>query len=213
MYYLNNNEVDQNKLFQGDIFEEIPCPYIQETVTTIFRQEGEELVPALEDELVDAWQHRDELILVRARKHKVILLSQTCDIHEERHRNLYLQPQEKYDYQFILYAPLIPVNQLDEYPRLRRTNNFQNQNLQGAFWLPSDAEKGIEESVVYFHLVGAMLKRRENRFRSFHPKRRLASLRPPYREALASKFGYMISRVALPSTFTFADNQPVAAAP
>lgn len=213
MYYLNNDEVDPNKLFQGDIFEAIPCPFLQQTVTTVFREDGEELVPMLEDDLPDAWQQRDELILVRARKFKVILLSQTCDIHEERHRNLYLEPQEKYDCQFILYAPLIPVNRLDEYPRLHRTQNFQNQNLPGAFWLPSDAEKSIEESVVYFHLVGAILKRRENRFQSFHPKRRLASLMSPHREALASKFAFMISRVALPSAVVFTDNRLVAPAP
>ena len=210
MYYLNAAEVDPTKLFQGDIFEPIPCPYIQETSPMIFRQTDEELLPTPEGELHDAWQ-RDELILVRARKYKVILLSQTCDIHEERHGNLYLDAQEKYDFQFILYAPLIPVDQLDEYPRLRRNRQrFENQNLEGAFWLPGDPDKGIEESVVYFHLVAAMLKRQENRFLSFDPKRRLTSLRSPYRENIASKFGYMISRVALPSTFAFIDNRPPA---
>lgn len=212
MYYLNNDEVDPLKIFQGDIFEPIPCPYLQQTSPLIFREKDEELIPTMENELPDAWQ-RDELILVRARKDKVILLSQTCDIHEERHQNLYLESQEKYEYQFILYAPLIPINQLDEYPRLRQNEKtLRNQNLAGAFWLPEDTNKGIEESVVYFHLVCAILKRRENRFLSFEPKRRLASLRSPYREALASKFGYMISRVALPSNFVFNNNQPATAA-
>jgi hypothetical protein len=208
MYYSGNGEVDQGKLFQGDIFEPIPCPYLQGVSPLILREQGEELVPAYEQDLPDAWQ-RDELILVRARKLKVILLSQTCDIHEEERPNLYLGPEEKYVYQFILFAPLIPITQLDEYPKLRRNvEKLRQQNLPGAFWLPGDDQKGIEESVVYFHLVAAMLKRRDNRFRSFDPRRRLASLRSPYREALATKFAHLIGRVALPSDFVFADNQP-----
>lgn len=212
MYYLTNDEVDREKLFQGDIFEAIPCPYLQEASPLLLREDREELVPALENELPDAWQ-RDELILVRARKYKVILLSQTCDIHEEGKPRLYLATEEKYDCQFILFAPLIPLTQVDDYPKLYRNRDvLRQQNVAGAFWLPGDAEQGIEESVVYFHLVGAMLKRKDNRFRSFHPKNRLASLRSPYREALASKFGFMISRVALPSDFAFHNNQPVAPA-
>jgi len=212
MYYLADAEVDQQKLYQGDIFEAIPCPYLQQVSPLIFREDGEELAPAFEDDLPDAWQ-RDELILVRARKFKVILLSQTCDIHEEGKPDLYLAPEEKYDYQFILFAPLIPLVQLDEYPRLRRhKSDLRKQNIAGAFWLPEYTQKGIEESVVYFHLVGAMLKRRDHRFRSFEPKNRLASLGSPYREALASRFAIMISRVALPSDFTFLNNQPAAAA-
>ena len=142
-----------------------------------------------------------------------MLLSQTCDIHEEGKPSLYLEPEDKYDYQFILFAPLIPLARFDDYPRLRRNKGkLREQNIAGAFWLPEHAEREIEESVVYFHLVGAMLKRRDNRFRSFDPKRRLASLRSPYREALANKFGIMISRVALPSDFTFRDDQRAAAA-
>jgi hypothetical protein len=213
MYYLADDEVDQQKLFQGDIFEAIPCPYLQEVSPLILREDGEVLIPSQEGDLPDAWQ-RDELILVRARRLKVILLSQTCDIHEEGKPNLYLLPEEKYDCQFILFAPLIPLAQLDEFPKLRRNKDkLREQNIVGAFWLPEHTEKEIEESVVYFHLVGAMLKGRDNRFRSFDPKRRLASLRSPYREALAHKFGIMISRVALPSDFSFRNNQAVAAAP
>ena len=203
MYYLDNSEVDPAKLFQGDIFEPIPCSYMQQTNPIVFRENGQGLVPSSEDELSDAWQ-REELILVKAIKRKIILLSQTCDIHEEKYRNLQLDPQQKYDYQFILYAPVIPITQLDEYPRLRRNiDNLRKQNAQGAFWLPEDTEKGIEESVVYLPLICSMLKRRDNRFLTFHPRRRLASLKSPYREALGHKLGDMISRVALPSDFIF----------
>ena len=206
-YYLNKEE-QSDKLFQGDIFEPIPCPYLQEVSPHIFREQGEELVSVPEQEVPGAWES-DELILVRARKLKVILLSQTCDIHEEKRPNLYLNPQENYDNQFILYAPVLPIEQLRNYPRLRRNaERLRNQGLDSAFWLPADEEKGIEESVVYFHLVAAIVKRRDNRFLAFHPKRRLASLRAPYREALATKFAHMISRVALPSDFVFEDNRP-----
>jgi hypothetical protein len=203
MYYLSNEERDPEKLFQGDIFETIPCPYLQETAPLIYRETSSGLNAYKEEDLADAWE-RDELILVRARKLKVILLSQTCDIHEERYKSLELDANQKYDCQFILYAPLFPVSQLDEYPKFRRNlENLRTQNFAGGFWLPADSEKGIEESVAYFHLVCAMLKRRQNRFLSFHPKKRLASLKSPYREALASKFGLTFSRVALPSQVTF----------
>jgi hypothetical protein len=208
MYYLSRDEEDSGKLFQGDIFEAIPCPYLQEVTPLIFREQGEELVSAPEEEVMGAWES-DELILVRARKLKVILLSQTCDIHEEKKRRLYLDPQENYDNHFILYAPLLPIEELQNYPRLRTNlKKLRDQALPSAFWLPADEERGIEESVVYFHLVAAIVKRRDNRFRSFDPKRRFGSLRPPYREALATKFAHMISRVALPSDFVFEDNRP-----
>jgi hypothetical protein len=203
MYYFSDEDADPEKLFQGDIFEPIPCPYQVQTTPLIFRENENQIIPSREEDLTDAW-HTDELILVRARRCKVILLSQTCDIHEEKYKNLDLNTQEKYDCQFILYAPLLPLDQLDEYPKLRRNRTkLSEQNLPGAFWLPEDREKGIEESVVYFHLVCSMLKRRENRFLTFHPKRRLASLKSPFREAFASKLGYMFSRIALPSDFTF----------
>jgi len=212
MYYCVKGEEDPNKLYQGDIFEAIPCPYLQEVTPIIFREEGEELTPASEGELQDAWQ-RDELILVRARKYKVILLSQTCDIHEEGIPHLYLRPEENYVNQFILFAPLVPLVQLDQYPKFQKNlERIRNQNLQGAFWLPNSPEHELQESVVYFHLVGAMVKGRDNRFLSFDPKRRLASLRSPHREALASKFAYVISRVALPSGFNFVDNRPASKA-
>jgi len=203
MYYLNSNEMDPEKLYQGDIFEPFPCPYLQQTTNLLFRESEQGLTTHREEELQDAWQG-DELILVRARKRKVILISQTCDIHEENHRNLELGREEKYDYQFILYAPLIPLDQLDEYPRLRRNRNeLSKQILQGAFWLPEDSDKGVEESVVYFPMICSMVKRRDNRFLTFDPRRRLASLKSPYREAFAYKIGHMFSRVALPSNFTF----------
>ncbi len=213
MYYLPDDEVVRDKLFQGDIFEEIPCPYLQEVDPLIFRREGDVLIPNSGTDLPDAWQ-REELILVRAKRFKVILLSQTCDIHEEGKANLYLAPEEKYEYPFILFAPLIPFTQIHDYPRFQRNQErLRNQNLPGTFWLPAFPEKGIQESVVYFSLVCAMVKGRDNRFESFHPKNRLASLRSPYREALASKFGIMVSRVALPSDFAFRDNRQVAPAP
>lgn len=211
MYYIESGHEDPNKLFQGDIFEPIPCPFLQQVSPIILRQQGDELVPQREENLADAWSG-DELILVRARKCKAILLSQTCDIHEERKQDLYLPHDEHYDFPFILYAPLIPMNQLQEYPRLARNQeNVRRQNLAGAFWLPNDSQRGIEESVVFFPLVCSMQKRRNNRFETFSPKRRLASLKSPFREALASKFSHWISRVALPSGFVFRDNRPSSA--
>jgi hypothetical protein len=208
MYYIESGHEDPNKLYQGDIFEPIPCPFLQQVSPIILRQEGDELVPQREENLADAWSG-DELILVRARKCKAILLSQTCDIHEERKQDLYLQDGEHYDFPFILYAPLIPMNQLQEYPRLARNQeNVRRQNLAGAFWLPNDSQRGIEESVVFFPLVCCIQKRRNNRFETFSPKRRLASLKSPFREALASKFSHWISRVALPSGLVFRDNRP-----
>lgn len=208
MYYIESGQEDSSKLFQGDIFEPIPCPFLQQVSPTILREDGDELVPYLEQNLGDAWS-RDELILVRARKVKVILLSQTCDIHEEHKPNLHLQQRENYDFPFILYAPLIPMNQLQEYPRLARNQGrVRGQNLAGAFWLPNDSQRGIEESVVFFPLVCSMQKSRNNRFETFSPRRRLVSLKSPFREALASKFSHWISRVALPSDFVFTDNRP-----
>lgn len=208
MYYIESRNEDANKLFQGDIFEAIPCPYLQQVSPIILRQRGDELAPEREENLPDAWSG-DELILVRARKCKVILLSQTCDIHEQGKPNLYLEDREQYDCPFILYAPLIPMDQLEEYPRLRRNRDrARNQNLPGVFWLPDDLQRGIEESVVFFPLVCSIRKRKDNRFETFSPKRRIASLKSPFREALGNKFSHWIGRVALPSDFVFTNNRP-----
>jgi len=210
MYYVDAGQEETGKLFQGDIFEAIPCLYLPQTSPiVILRQNGAELAAQVEDRLADAWSG-DELIMVRARKLKVILLSQTCDIHEERKLDLCLQQNEKYDTPFILYAPLIPMNRIDEFPNIRRRNqtDLEHQNLAGAFWLPADAGRGIEESVVLLSLVSSIQKKRDNRFNTFVPKNRLASLKSPFREALATKFAHWISRVALPSDVAFRDNRP-----
>jgi len=207
MYYVSKEDMDPTKLFQGDIFEAIPCPYLEQTEPTIFRESGEELVPYEQGQLENAWNNRDELILVRARKYQIILLSQTCDIHEEGFKKLQLAEDQKYDCQFILFAPLLPLTDLDQYPKLRKRQRdrqaLETQNIKGGFYLPEYPAVGIHESIVYFHLVASMFKSRSNRFSSFNPRKRLASLRSPFREALAHKFGDCFSRVALPSGVEF----------
>jgi len=205
MYYFRKEEMDQTKLFQGDILEAMPCPYLEQTEPIIFREkDSDELVPHQESRLKDAWS-ADEWILVRARKYQIILLSQTCDIHEERFKTLNLPRDHKYDCQFILFAPLLPLTDLVQYPKYRKADQkaLQNQNINGAFYLPAYPEAGIVDSIVYFHLVASMIKTPSNRFTSFDPKKRLASLQSPYREALAHQFGHCFSRVALPSGFAF----------
>jgi hypothetical protein len=216
MYYVPDGENDDRIIFQGDIFEEFPCFFLPSTDFQILRADGEEGGIYREAELPGGWQE-EELLIVRARRHKIILISQSCDIHEEGKRNLYQDEAENYNYQLIHYSPLLPVTPaaLKNYSQLRDATKdrrkLTQQNLPGgAFFLPAH-EPHFPDSIVYPHWICAITKTKANRFKTFHPKRRLASLASPFRESFAHKLAQIVGRVALPSgpfADTFVDNAP-----
>jgi hypothetical protein len=208
MYYLPDDQIDAEKIYQGDIFEEFPCFVLASTDFVFLREDGGTFREA---ELPGGWRE-EELLIVRARKQRIVLLSQTCDIHEEGLTNLYLGDQEQYANQVILYAPVVPLTELTNYNKLKGAakdrQRLENQNVAGAFYLPAHPDGRFPESLAYLQWVCGITKLRANRFRTFDPKRRCVSLAPPYREALSSKFAYTFGRVALPSAATFKDNRP-----
>lgn len=206
MYYLSDEELDGDKIYQGDIFDEFPCHFLLDTDFLILREDGELYS---EDRLPEGWRS-EENIVVRASRHRIVLISQSCDIHEEQITDLCLNEQQRYRNPLILYAPLIPVDQLQDFPQFKKQiksrNVAQTQNLSGAFFFPGHPDGLFPESVAPFTWVCGIRKTRANRFSTFEPRRRLASLRSPYRESLAAKFAHFFGRVALPSDKAFNDN-------
>jgi hypothetical protein len=199
MYYLPQAELTTSRIFQGDVFEEFPCFLLPSTDFQFLREEEGEGVVYREQELPVGWLEEENLV-VRARRFKIIVVSQSCDIHEEGRRNLRLGDDENFDYPTILYAPLIPLTDLAQYGRLaNRVEDLRKQNVAGAFYLPAHPAATLAESVALFSWICSIRKSRENRFNTFDPKRKLASLASPYREAFAQKFAHLIGRVALPS--------------
>jgi hypothetical protein len=84
-----------------------------------------------------------------------------------------------------------------------RKKAIREQKPVGSFYFPSHPDGLFSESVVFFYWLCTILKSRTNRFHSFAPKRKLAELSSPHREALASKLGYSLSRVGLPTDKEF----------
>jgi len=204
MYYIPDEQLDPDRIYQGDIFEDFPCYFLPSTKLAFLREDG---VIYPESELPGGWKE-EELFIVRARKYKIIIVSQTCDIHEEAKRNLYLEDNEHYTYQLIHYAPVIPLTELQNYRQLREAvrdpNKLLNQNLPaGAFFLPAHQVR-FPDSIAYPHWLCAIAKSKANRFKTFDPKKRIASLASPFRESFASKVAQVIGRVALP-TGTFSE--------
>lgn len=193
--YVPDADVDPDRIFQGDIFEEFPCFFLPSTDFRFLREDGETYS---EEELPGGWR-AEELLIVRA----------SCDIHEEARRNLFLEQAENYTYQLILYCPVIPLNELQNYRQLREAvkdrDKALNQNLPGGAFFLAEKPPQFPDSVAYPHWVCAVTKAKANRFKTFDPKRRIASLASPFRESFANKFGQTIARVALP-TGAFADH-------
>lgn len=205
MYYVPDGQLDPDRIFQGDIFVDFPCFFLPSTDFQFLREDGQ---VCAEVDLPQGWRE-EELLIVRARRYKIILLSQTCDIHEEGKRNLYLDANENYANQLILYAPIIPLTELEKYKKQRDATKdrrqLENQKISSAFFLPAHPDgQRVPDSIVYFPWVCSIAKSKANRFSTFEPKNRLTSLASPFREAFASKFGQAIERVALP-TGDFAD--------
>jgi hypothetical protein len=202
VYYVP--EPDPDRIYQGDIFQEFPCFFLPSTDFQFLRDDGQTYT---EEELPGGWG-QEELLIVRARRHRIILVSQTCDVHEEGKPNLHLAAEETYVYQLIHYCPVFPLTELQNHKSLRdavKDRKHLNQNLPGgAFFLPAHPSGSFPDSIAYPHWVCAITKTKANRFTSFTPKQRLASLAPPFREAFANKFGQVYARVALP-TGAFAD--------
>jgi hypothetical protein len=214
MYYVPDNDLDPDRIYQGDIFDDFPCFFLPSTEFRFLREGGEDGATYSEAELPGGWRE-EELLIVRARRFKIILVSQTCDIHEEGKRNLYLGETESYAYQLILYSPVIPLTELQNYKQLKDaakdSTKLNNQNLPGgAFFLPAYPPH-FPDSFAYPHWVCPITKAKADRFKTFDPKQRLASLASPFREAFASKFAQVYGRVALPARTladVFIDNAP-----
>jgi hypothetical protein len=216
MYYVPVGQLDPDRIHQGDIFEDFPCFFLPSTEFQFLRTEGPEGTEGrfyAEQYLPGGWRE-EELLIVRAKKYKIILVSQSCDIHEESKPNLYLDENEQYANQLILYSPVIPVTALANYSKLRAAakepHKLENQNVAGAFYLPDHPDGHFLASIVYLHWMCSISKTKANRFKTFDPKRRLASLASPFREAFASKIGQTIERVALPTPYRFVANKPPA---
>ncbi len=210
MYYVPDGQLDPDRIYQGDIFDDFPCFFLSSTDFRFLRPDGQTYDEA---GLPDGWGE-EEILLVRARRYKIILVSQTCDIHEQGKRNLHLGAEENYANQLILYCPVMPLTALQAHPKLRdaakNRQNLENQNLSGAFYLPAHPAGGIPESIVYLSWVCSITKAKANRFKTFDAKQRRASLASPFREAFAHKFANLCGRVALPTgTFreVFIDNR------
>jgi hypothetical protein len=198
--YVPSALVRYDRIYQGDVFEEFPCPILASTDFTFMRMEGESARTYSESELPGGWQD-EESIVIPAQRFKIVVLSQSCDIHEEGKLNLRLAEQQEYDNPFILYGPLIPFDKLAINTPQKR--DLRLQKPLRAFYFPSHPDGLFPESAVVFNWICTISKSRINRFSTFDPKRKLAELASPHREALGSKLGYSLSRVGLPSDVTF----------
>jgi predicted metal-dependent hydrolase len=188
-------------MYQGDIYDFFPCFSLLDGPRSYIREtEGVEgRIYESEEELPNGWRDEENLIL-RARRHRIIVLSQTCDIWEEGVTPLKLETQQKYENPWIIYAPLIPLTELEF--KASRFAALRQQNLGGAFYLPE--HQSLPESGVLFSWLCTIRKPRHNRFAAFDTTAKLASLASPFREALAVKFSHFYGRVALPSSDSFA---------
>jgi len=203
--YLSQAEMDLKRIFQGDIFRaSVPLFYLPDKTFNLYRITNGVWHEYTEKELIDkgerVWEE-DESIMVRARKKDIIIISQSCDIHEEGLTNLQLSEGQEFKNPFIIYAPIYPleeVRQTEHNKKLIRDNKLNN-----AFYLEKNADLAIGESVVFLTHFCSILKSRINRFETFGLENRIASLRLPWREAFAHKVGNLFSRVAIPSNVVF----------
>lgn len=198
--YVPEEAVRRDRIYQGDVFEEFPCPVVQSGDVTFLRLEGGRATTYSETELPGGWQY-EEFAIVRAQRNKIVIVSQSCDIHEEGKLNLRMGEQEKYDQPYILYAPLLPLDRLEITPG--QAVSLRQQKPVRAFFFQAHPAGLFPDSAVVFSWICSIRKSRINRFRTFEPKRKLAELRSPYREAFSSKLGYFLSRVGLPADVPF----------
>src|SRR5215469_7735292 len=173
--YRPAGEFVADRIFQGDIFDDFPCFWMPAPDDVKFLRGGAEGTGDFFSEAeLPGGRGPEEAVLLRARRHKIIVVSQSCDVHEERFKNLYLGEAEEYDHPFILYSPVIPIAELANYPRIQKSaqdqKKIQNQNLPGSvFYLEAHPDNLFPESVAYTHWVCSIKKTKENRFRTFSP--------------------------------------------
>lgn len=200
--YLSPEEIDPQKIFQGDIFREpVPSFYLPNKNFNLYRFTDGIWHEYTENELTEKGKKvwlEDEFIMVRARKKKIIIISQSCDIHEERFTNLQLSDGQEFKNPFLIYAPIYSLEEVTG-----RKQDLRQNKLLHAFYLEKNEDLAIEESVVWLTHFCSILKSRVNRFTTFGLENRIASLRPPWREALAHRVGNLFSRVAIPSEVVF----------
>jgi hypothetical protein len=206
--YLSRDGLDPKKIYQGDIFAPVtPLFYLPnkpDNTLNLFRLLEGIWYEYTENELKEKGERvwvEDEFIMVRARKKNIIIISQTCDIHEEGLPDLRLPEGQEFKNPFIIYAPIFSFDEIQFGEQKKK--DIRNQRLINTFYLEKNEELGIPESVVWLNHFCSILKSRINRFDTFGLENRIASLRPPWREALAHTVGNLFSRVALPSEVVF----------
>jgi len=204
--YLSLTEMDPKTIFQGDIFRaSVPLFYLPDNKTfNLYRITDGVWHEYTEIELIEkrerVWEE-DESIMVRARKKQIIVISQSCDIHEEGLTNLQLSEGQEFTNPFIIYAPIYSLEEMRQTEGKKK--QIRGNKLNNAFYLEKNADLGIGESVVLLTHFCSILKSRINRFETFGLENRIASLRLPWREAFAHKVGNFFSRVAIPSDVVF----------
>ncbi len=200
--YLSREEMDPLKIFQGDIFRAVvPSFYLPNKNFNLYRLTNQIWYEHTENELIEngkpVWAE-DEFIMVRAKKKNIIIVSQSCDIHEEGFTNLRLEENQQFKNPFVIYAPIYSFEEIQGKKKEIRENKLVN-----AFYLEKNEDLGIEESVVWLTHFCSILKSRVNRFDTFDLANRIASLRPPWREAFAHRVGNLFSRVGIPTEVAF----------
>jgi hypothetical protein len=114
--YFSREEMDPQKIFQGDIFREpVPSFYLPNKDYNLYRLTDGIWHEYTENELnkkgEKVWEE-DEFIMVRARKKHIIIISQSCDIHEEGFVNLQLSDKQEFKNPFIIYAPIYSLEEI-----------------------------------------------------------------------------------------------------
>lgn len=115
----------------------------------------------------------------------VIILSCTCDIESDGKG-------------YILYSPVFPAGRYLDRAALERARNNLNRTPIWAMFLPGCNKAAFPESIVDFNIVCTVMKSDKSLpALTFGLANRWLRMKPPFREALASRFGAYHGRVGL----------------
>lgn len=187
---------------QGDIFPEFPSIYLPDKVPVLISEEPDDHGKyVFENDVAGPWtdpqgSRISRKVVASALKERIIIMSQTCDLQRRDllRNDIQLRAGLR---SFVLYCPLKAVSELQAGPK--QLEDVRRNAYVYLHWLPqyTRGEIDIPESVVCFPLVSCILKARDPN-QTFDLSGRIGSLDSPYREHLATRFAYFMSRVAEP---------------
>jgi hypothetical protein len=171
-----------DRLFQGDILSKFPFPWLDQGPIYEYRLAEDRVVRRNVEDLTE----NDRLLIAtNCVVARVIVLSQSCDIDDPR------KPT-------ILFSPVLTIPQLElPQEKLDQLRSNPQRPPYHICYLPACGDVGMEESYVDFGRICSIQKTNGKPLTTFAPATVMLRMLPPYREMLAQRLGFFISRVAV----------------